>query len=211
MNDDVIQDFLRTKSISCISDVDRDLIVDYAISSRSYDVSGFNNLIDQSPDWASVLVSHIHLDHLLTRFLMEFCVRPKSVSPDVRRMSVLDKCFFLHGVGVLSDGSLSAIKHLNRVRNRFAHQLEFDVPEKFVSEYRAAQISAYGDRVYQREEYRLAEGGQLPFKTMLKLSVLFVEEERLAHLIMGLNAARARADLEEACRFANLQLAKSNT
>jgi len=174
--------------------------MNFVMAFRSYDIKTFNILIDRSPDWSCIIASHIHLDRVLSCFLEEFCVRPKSVSSGGRRMNALDKAAFLHGVGVLSDGSLHVVNLLNKLRNKFAHELNFEVSDDRVSEYRSTLISEFGDRVYSREEYQKSTDGKLDFKLMLKLSVLFVEEERLAHLKMGLMAEKSRAELEDTIR-----------
>ncbi|SEN61817.1 hypothetical protein SAMN05216227_101875 [Pseudorhodobacter antarcticus] len=179
-------------------EADSEAIVKFAMGHRSYEIDKFDELVLKSPNWACAIAAHIHLDHVLDVFLEDFCVRPKAVRSGAKRMSSLDKATLLYGVGVLSEGSFASISNLNRLRNKFAHELNFDISDAKVDEYRGNLMSAYGDRVRSRTEYFEAVGGRIEFKLMLQLSVLFVEEERLAHLIHGLRFAQSQADLADA-------------
>jgi hypothetical protein len=209
MNPEIVAKFLLEKEITDFRNVDDSEILEYALGERSFENSKFNALIDSSADWASVIAAHIYVDHVLGCFLEEYCVRPRSVSPDSRRLSVADKAAFLHGVGVMSDGALTAINLLNRVRNRFAHRLDFEVTEEQLAEYRSALYSSFGQRFYDRDEFKGTDGGKLGLKMLLKLLVIFVEEERLAYLAHGLHEAKGHARLEHAINVARIALSAS--
>lgn len=209
MNPAVVDTFLETLGLENLLNVDRETIIDFAISRRSYDPDKFDKIIDESPDWASVIAAHIHLDHILDAFLEEFCVIPSAISPDKNRMSALDKATFLYGVGVLSEGSMSNIRYQNKMRNRFAHRLEFAVSGRQVAEYRSAMMSSYGDRIRSRDEHKEAVDGTLDIKLLIKFSVIFVEEDRIVHMILGLERAQDDAKLRQQIELANERLGRT--
>lgn len=210
MNPNLVDIFLESSHLEDMLQADRKSITDFAMRNRSFDDEKLITLIDESPLWAGIIAAHIHIDHVLGSFLSEYCVRPNAVNPKKRRLAALDKATFLYGVGVLSEGSFSVIRHLNRVRNTFAHSLIFEVPEKEVDEYRSTVTSSYSSRLKERPEYQAADNGKIDFQTLLKISVVFVEEERLAHLIIALRRAHSEADLQDAMSLAQKTLSDLN-
>ena len=209
MNPELVEGLLKASGANSILEVNSVIISDFVMESRSYDVSKFSDMIDNCPQWAAFVATHIYVDHVLDTFLNAYCARPEAVNPSKRRMSVLDKSSFLYGVGVLSEGTHSSLKKVNSIRNKFAHELSFEVTTKEISEYRSAFTSCYPERLRSRKEYLNASEGKVELKILLKLAVLFLEEERLAFMISTLRRARSEAELQEVLALAQRSLQKT--
>lgn len=209
MNPELVNVFLKHSKLDNILEADPNSFTEFAMEHRSYDPTEFSSLIDDNPLWSCVIVAHIHIDHVLDTFLNEFCIRPEVINPQKHRLTVLDKSVFLHSVGVLSKGSLTAIKKLNSIRNKFAHKLHFEVSHKEQIGYRSVFTSSYQSRLTERPEFKEAERNEIDLKTLLKLSVVFVEEERLASLIGSLRRAQSELDLKDAMAVAQRTLSGS--
>lgn len=206
MNPEIIDRFLMAQDHPNILKATDEEIMNFTMSYRSFDWSKFQALLSENADWACVILAHIHLDHVLDVFFFDYCVRPKSISNKNRRLSLIDKTIFLHGVGVLSKETLVSMNKINKMRNKFAHELKFEVSEEELSKHRAEFYSIYGDRLYSRDEYLKSDCKNLSLKTLLKLAVAFLEEERLAFILMGMRNARAQEDLADAMRTAHKTL-----
>ncbi|MDQ1186926.1 hypothetical protein [Agrobacterium larrymoorei] len=92
----------------------------------SFDIAEFIDRISVKQDWAKIVVAHIYLDHIITDLL-----RNKLAYPDdyLDKRGFSDKLVLCQSLGYLRGQFGSVLRKINSSRNKFAHELLFEVSE----------------------------------------------------------------------------------
>ena len=77
-----------------------------------------------------LLTAHLALDHTLSVFLSQQFVAHSAI--DVDRWAFAQKVDLLYSLGLFDKGLLEALRLINKLRNKAAHQLNFKVSSKDV-------------------------------------------------------------------------------
>jgi hypothetical protein len=76
-------------------------------------------------NWAVIIHTHLYLDHILTQTLVGALMKPKALQVD--RLSFSQKVAFLDALGLLSDELKPTVLAINKVRNKIAHEIDFNI------------------------------------------------------------------------------------
>jgi hypothetical protein len=76
-------------------------------------------------NWAVIVHTHLYLDHILTQILIGALMKPKALQVD--RLSFSQKVAFLDALGLLSDELKRTVLAINKVRNKIAHEIDFNI------------------------------------------------------------------------------------
>lgn len=76
-----------------------------------------------------VLVGHLLLEYLMNTIIEAKCKSPQRITRDSRHYPFSVKLQIIHSMGLLPDHIYMNISKLNRIRNRLAHDLDFDEAE----------------------------------------------------------------------------------
>lgn len=100
-------------------------LLDIIGSEPSFDILEFIERIGISEDWAKLIVSQIYLDHIITATINDQL--PNAETYLSGRKSFNDKLSLCNALGYFTEHVGDAIRAINRCRNKFAHQLIFEV------------------------------------------------------------------------------------
>lgn len=98
----------------------------------SFSIPDFLDRVGEGPEWTKLLVAHIYLDHILAETLREHLVNPEAYLSGHR--SFVDKLNICQALGFFHNELGKVLKAINNKRNRFAHELAFDVTTQDKSE-----------------------------------------------------------------------------
>lgn len=134
----------------------------------SFDTKGFEKRVETGEDWHRVIQAHLYLDHAVTTLIADTLVRPDAVR--LGRMGFAQKTDLIEAMGSLPDDLLSAVRAVNGLRNRIAHQLEFSITRKDLSDLRNATPKHLRDVVHEKPSRK-----QVTLTDLLKVIVYMVD------------------------------------
>lgn len=131
----------------------------------SFDVPTLTRDLGSSDPLALVLRAHLYIEGALIKRIEEALTRPDAI--DVARMQFPTKLSLAIALGKLESTEKTAFLQLNRIRNRFAHNLRTELVEKDEQEL-------YGSfsLVQRRLADSLREGKNLPFLGRLRVDLI---------------------------------------
>ncbi|HRQ23230.1 MAG TPA: hypothetical protein PLF42_07355 [Anaerolineales bacterium] len=74
-----------------------------------------------------VLVGHLIVENLINRVIRAKCKAPKTILGDVRVYTFAVKLQIIYAMGLLPEGIYKNIVRINKLRNKYAHNIEFDI------------------------------------------------------------------------------------
>jgi hypothetical protein len=82
---------------------------------------------------AIVLKGHLLVEYLLNKIIAEKCKSPKNILEDSRNYTFSVKLQILYAMGLLPEIIYGEIVRLNKFRNKYAHNLEFELkPDEMI-------------------------------------------------------------------------------
>lgn len=75
-----------------------------------------------------MLQVHLYYDHVITRSLLEALVDPEAIQ--LSRISFAQKLQFIKAMGLVPNELIKTVEFINRMRNKIAHDLSFQISEK---------------------------------------------------------------------------------
>ncbi|WP_428512364.1 hypothetical protein [Roseovarius sp.] len=198
MAKNIVEEFQKRLEGKTLREASDEEMLAFVMTQRSFNYEKLTHLLESSEDWSAIIVAHIHADHVVRCLLDQMLRNLDETKAERGRISFLDKLAFCFGLGAVSPASFSSLKRLNAERNKFAHRLNFVVSDELKGDLLAHSIREYSTRLEERKEFKEADNGEIDFKTLLLLMVIFLEEERLAHSLQVLKSARGEADLKDA-------------
>lgn len=94
----------------------------------SFDVLEFIERLEVNADWAKLMVAHIYLDHILELYIKDHLPRADVYLSSGHR-GFSEKLSLCVAHGFLDDEESSVLKSINSCRNKFAHQLIFNISD----------------------------------------------------------------------------------
>ena len=142
----------------------------------SFDQDRFKARVSDGERWQQLLQAHLYYDHVITRLLVDALVKPDAIS--ATRMSFLQKLQLINALGLLSDEIVSTVELINKLRNKIAHRLDFEISDKDVSDLRNTTPKRLRDLVMTEKD---REAGPIRFHELLWVVLLQIEVLRQKH------------------------------
>ncbi|MDI6027834.1 hypothetical protein QBK99_16725 [Corticibacterium sp. UT-5YL-CI-8] len=93
-----------------------------------FDIGEFLDRISDGKDWVKLIVAHIYLDHIVTQTLIDHLPNHDVYLKGHR--AFYDKLALCQALGYFVDEIAPVLNSINSNRNKFAHQLIFNVSDK---------------------------------------------------------------------------------
>ncbi|QCI97020.1 hypothetical protein [Agrobacterium larrymoorei] len=139
----------------------------------SFDIAEFIDRISIKEDWAKIVVAHIYLDHIVTSLLKSKLPHPDEYL-DKRGFS--EKLVLSQSMGYLRGDFGIVLRKINTSRNKFAHELSFDVSD-------AEKRDLFRTLTTERPISDVTQAGG--FEEFLITVVIFAEVSRVAEQRRG--------------------------
>jgi hypothetical protein len=152
----------------------------------SFDQDRFKKRIATGEHWQQLLQAHLYFDHVITQLLSEELVNPDAVN--VSRMSFSQKMQFITALDLLSPELVSSVEFMNGLRNKIAHDLNFEISDKDVRDFTNC-IPKYLRDIASDDDDRAP--GPLRFNELLQVVLLQVEVLRQRHVLNRLRTRKA--------------------
>jgi hypothetical protein len=152
----------------------------------SFDEARFKARISTGEKWQQLLQSHLYYDHVITQLLSDALANPDAVN--VNRMSFSQKLQFISALNLLPAQLVSSIDAINSLRNKIAHELDFEISDRDVRDLENCTPKYLRD-VISTEDGR--ESGPVRFNELLRVVLLQVEVIRQQHALNRLTTRKA--------------------
>lgn len=93
----------------------------------SFDTGRFKERISIEEPWQQLIQTHLYLDHIVSLLLVDALHKPSAINTG--RMAFVQKLQLVEGMGLLMDDVAAAIRVVNSLRNKIAHDLNFEISE----------------------------------------------------------------------------------
>ncbi len=157
----------------------------------SFDYDRFKKRIEIGEHWQQLLQAHLYFDHVITQLLSEALVNPDAVN--VSRMSFSRKLQFILALDLLTPELVSSVEFINGLRNKIAHDLDFEISDKDVRDFTNC-IPKYLRDFGLNDESRMP--GHLHFNELLQLVLLQIEVQRQHHALTRLTTRKGEIRLQ---------------
>lgn len=157
----------------------------------SYDEDRFKARVSDGERWQQLLQAHLYYDHVITRLLVDALVKPDAIN--ATRMSFLQKLQLINALGLLSDEIVSTVEAINKLRNKIAHRLDFEISDKDVSDLGNTTPRRLRD-IAMTEKDR--EAGPIRFHELLRIVLLQIEVCRQEHAFNRVQTRKGRIRLQ---------------
>jgi hypothetical protein len=94
----------------------------------SFDREQFSVRISTGDRWQQLIQAHLYFDHAITLLLVEEFANPDAIN--TTRMSFIQKLQLVQALGLLPADLVSVIEFINNLRNKIAHDLNFEISDK---------------------------------------------------------------------------------
>lgn len=91
----------------------------------------FNDLLEIRHPRMFLITAHLYLERVLNEIILHEIQFPN----DVLRFGLYRKAIILHSVGKLNAEVLAVILQINRIRNRFAHDLNHEIRPEMLQKF----------------------------------------------------------------------------
>jgi len=94
----------------------------------SFDTDRLKERIGKGEKWQQLIQAHLYLDHVLTQLLVEALAKPDEIQ--TTRLGFSQKFDLVGALGLLPDHMTGCVQFVNRLRNKIAHNLEFEISQQ---------------------------------------------------------------------------------
>jgi hypothetical protein len=101
------------------------------VSELCFDYEQFIGRVFQGDRWQQVLQAHLYFDHVITRMLEEALPNPDAMK--LRRITFSQKVQLISAMNLVPSSLIPAVEYINGVRNRIAHELNFEISDDAVN------------------------------------------------------------------------------
>lgn len=158
----------------------------------SFDVDRFYERIAGGPPWQQLIQAHLYLDHTISLLISDALAKPAAM--DTGRMGFAQKLQLVDGMALLADEVISAIRVINGLRNKIAHDLTFELtPESIRNAINA--VPKFLHEVMKQEAGRAK--GPLTFEEALKVLAVHAEVQRTQHNVNRALSRKAELRLQD--------------
>jgi len=91
----------------------------------SFDDDKYRDRLKSVSEWQQIVQGHLYIDHVLSRTLSEALPNPDKI--DIDRMGFASKMQLVAAMGLITDDIVGCFRSLNKLRNRIAHRLEYEI------------------------------------------------------------------------------------
>jgi hypothetical protein len=133
-------------------------------------------------NWAVIIHTHLYLDHILTQTLVGALMKPKALQVD--RLSFSQKVAFLDALGLLSDELKPTVLAINKVRNKIAHEIDFNISAEDQNRlFSTVSSEAKGSFGFNKEDNS--------FSMLTRVAIGLAETERANNVLNRLQQRQA--------------------
>ncbi|WP_315765658.1 MULTISPECIES: hypothetical protein [unclassified Bradyrhizobium] len=97
-----------------------------------FDRARFESRISAGERWQQLLQAHLYFDHVITKTLEDALKNPDAIN--MRRNSFSQKLQLISAMGLLPAELISPVEFINGLRNRIAHDLDFEIDDKHIDD-----------------------------------------------------------------------------
>jgi hypothetical protein len=98
----------------------------------SFDQKKLADRIRTGEHWQQLLQAHLYYDHVVTYMLTEELKNPDAIN--VKRMGFFQKLRLVRAMGLLPEALTVVVERINSLRNKIAHELNFEIDDNQVQE-----------------------------------------------------------------------------
>jgi hypothetical protein len=142
----------------------------------SFDRALFEKRVSTGERWQQLLQAHLYYDHVLAQMLTDALPQPDAI--DLRRMGFANKLQLISAMNLLPQELISPIGFINGIRNKIAHDLNFEILDQTVTDLTNCTPSFLREAV-EEEDGRAA--GPVLFNELLRVILLMAEVLRQRH------------------------------
>jgi hypothetical protein len=157
----------------------------------SFDQERFKSRIYGAEPWQQLLQAHLYFDHVVSAILNEALANPDAISTS--RMSFAQKVQLISALGLLPKGLVAPVEFMNSLRNKIAHQLDFEIADADVRDFSNA-IPKDLREIMETDKDREIKG-PLQFGELLRVLLLQIEVFRQNHVYERWAERKARIRL----------------
>lgn len=139
----------------------------------SFDEEQFNKRLSGGERWQQLLQAHLYFDHVVTRCLTDVLTNPDAI--DLRRMGFAQKLQLISAHDVAPSELVSAIGFMNGLRNKIAHDLNFEITDPNVLDFVNCTPKRLRDAILKSDG---REPGPIRFHELLHVLLISLEIRR---------------------------------
>ena len=152
-----------------------------------FDVKGFDLRISSGDPWQRIVLGHLYFEHVVGQTLLEALIRPEAIS--LSRMGYSQRIELAFAMGILEEDLVLALRKLNSLRNRLAHDLTFQISDQDVLDFSNCTQPEIKSAI------RTAKGGsELTLYDLLRGNMILLESQRQKNAVV--RELRARSELK---------------
>jgi len=91
----------------------------------SFNVKEFDARISSGDAWQRIVQGHLYFEHVVGQLLLEALKKPEAIS--LSRMGYSQRLDLASALGILDDELIYALRKINSLRNKLAHNLNFEI------------------------------------------------------------------------------------
>jgi hypothetical protein len=172
----------------------------------SFDSDKLTDRLRTGERWHQLIQGHLYIDHVIVNMLTEALEKPASIR--LSRLGFQQKLELVEALALLPTELVSIASLVNKLRNRIAHSLEFQVSESDVIDLRNCVPSRMrealqADAKENPEKSMVDDVGNPTFGGLLLVTVLQIEVVRQEKALARLEARKNRAALSHAVKSFN--------
>ena len=155
-----------------------------------FDVEKVDARVGSGDLWQQLFQAHLHFEHVLSQMLADALVDPDAISAS--RMNFSQKVEMVQALGLIPKELVIAIKSVNTLRNKIAHDLHFEISAQHQSDLRSATPK------YLRDVAKTNKGrahGPLRFSEVLIVLLWQTEVIRQKHVLRRLRTRKSELGL----------------
>jgi hypothetical protein len=153
----------------------------------SFDREQFSVRISTGDRWQQLIQAHLYFDHAITLLLVEEFANPDAIN--TTRMSFIQKLQLVQALGLLPADLVSVIEFINNLRNKIAHDLNFEISDKDERELSNCTPKRLRDIVVIDNDRNLS--GPPRFHELLRIVLLQLEVIRQSHAFRRLSERKS--------------------
>jgi hypothetical protein len=142
----------------------------------SFDHELFSKRISVGERWQQLLQAHLYYDHVLTQMLVDALPQPDAI--DLRRMGFANKLQLISAMNLLPPDLISPIQFINGIRNKIAHDLNFEVTDQAIIDLTNCTPPSLREALEQNSG---REPGPPLFHELLQVVLIWTEVIRHQH------------------------------
>ena len=162
----------------------------------SFDIERCNAPISTGDSWQHLLQGHLYFDHVIKQLPINALENPDAINAS--RLGFSQKLLLVLALGLFPIGTMSVVEHINSLRNKIAHDLDFEITDKEVLDLSNCTPK------YLREAAVIDKNGELGsirFHELLFVVLMQVEQNRKIKPSTGCRSNEKSLRCEDICKI----------